>query len=93
VRHAPLAGRAEPAGSDIARAPARGADLACRSRARPPAPTAATPKPKHSLPVVPCTIDGARIWCGQGMFAHSLMKPSGPLKVKQSKPALRDWST
>jgi IS5 family transposase len=28
-------------------------------------------------------IDGARIWCGQGVFAHNLVKISGLLEAKQ----------
>jgi transposase, IS5 family len=32
-------------------------------------------------------IDGARIWCGYGVFAHNLVKVSGLLEAKQHKPA------
>jgi IS5 family transposase len=28
-------------------------------------------------------IDGARIWCGQGVFAHNLVKISGLIEAKQ----------
>jgi transposase, IS5 family len=30
-------------------------------------------------------IDGARIWCGQGVFAHNLVKVSGLLQAKQQR--------
>jgi IS5 family transposase len=30
-------------------------------------------------------IDGARIWCGQGVFAHNLVKISGLLQAKQQR--------
>jgi transposase, IS5 family len=32
-------------------------------------------------------IDGARIWCGQGVFAHNLVKIGGLLQAKQQRPA------
>jgi transposase, IS5 family len=32
-------------------------------------------------------IQGARIWCGQGVFAHNLVKISGLLEAKHSKAA------
>jgi IS5 family transposase len=32
-------------------------------------------------------IDGARIWCGQGVFAHNLVKISGLLRAKQQRQA------
>ena len=28
-------------------------------------------------------IDGARIWCGHGVFAHNLVKITGLLEAKQ----------
>jgi IS5 family transposase len=34
-------------------------------------------------------IDGARIWCGQGVFAHNLVKVSGLLQAKQQRLAAR----
>jgi hypothetical protein len=30
-------------------------------------------------------IDGARIWCGQGVFAHNLVKVGGLLAAKQQR--------
>jgi hypothetical protein len=30
-------------------------------------------------------IDGARIWCGQGVLAHNLVKVSGLLQAKQQR--------
>jgi hypothetical protein len=30
-------------------------------------------------------IDGARIWCGHGVFAHNLVKIGGPLQTKQQR--------
>jgi transposase, IS5 family len=30
-------------------------------------------------------IDGARIWCGQGVLAHNLVKISGLLQAKQQR--------
>ncbi len=32
-------------------------------------------------------IDGARIWCGQGVFAHNLVKVSGLIEAKQQRQA------
>jgi transposase, IS5 family len=32
-------------------------------------------------------IDGARIWCGHGVFAHNLVKISGLLKARQQRAA------
>jgi hypothetical protein len=29
-------------------------------------------------------IDGARIWCGQGVLAHNLVKISGLIQAKQA---------
>jgi IS5 family transposase len=34
-------------------------------------------------------IDGARIWCGQGVFAHNLVKVSGLIAAKQQRLATR----
>jgi IS5 family transposase len=30
-------------------------------------------------------IDGARIWCGQGVLAHNLVKISGLIQAKQAR--------
>ena len=32
-------------------------------------------------------IQGAKIWCGYGVFAHNLVKVSGLLEAKQRKTA------
>lgn len=88
ARHRWQPSRAPPLGSDIAQAPARGADLGLsivRSAAR--AHGGHAQAQALAAGGLEFTINGARIWCGQGVFAHSLVKPGGLLKAKHSKAA------